>query len=192
MVLSVGAYFGLDDPRLDQIYEMLLRHQLPDGGWNCDVRADGHHSSMNTTVSVVEALAIVADANSARSAPIATVLARAWGFFADHHLYKSHRTGETIDDRWTRFSFPPRWHYDVLRGLDHLAERSAPKDARYRDGIELVEGRRTGSGGWKLQNRHQGKEHFRMEQGGVDSRWNTLRALRVLKWWYGDHDPEQT
>ena len=110
---------------------------------------------------------------------------RAWEFFAVHQLFRSHRTGVVIDDTWTRFSFPPRWHYDVLRGLDHLASCDAPRDGRYAEAIDIVRSRQNDAGRWKLQNRHRGHEHFILEPGRGDSRWNTLRALRVLTWWEG-------
>jgi hypothetical protein len=51
------------------------------------------------------------------------------------------------------------------------------------DTIELVIKRKSGNGTWKLQNRHAGKTFFNMEKIGQPSRWNTLRALWVSKWW---------
>lgn len=183
MVLSIAAHFRVDDPRLDDIVALLVRRQLDDGGWNCDFRSDGRHSSFHTTISVLEALAVWIERHKESSSELWPSMERAWEFFAEHRLFRSHRTGEIIDPRWTRFSFPPRWYYDVLRGLDHLASCGAPVDDRYDEGIELVLSRRTAAGRWKLQNRHRGqKEHFSMEPVGTDSRWNTLRALRVLKW----------
>jgi hypothetical protein len=83
----------------------------------------------------------------------------------------------------TRSSFPPQWHYDVLRGLDYLQAAKAPKDRRLAEAIELVKKRRTADGRWRLENVHRGRYHFVMEQAGQPSRWNTLRALRVLRWW---------
>ncbi len=185
MILSVGAAFGLDDGRLDDIVSMLLRHQLADGGWNCDRHSDGVHSSFHTTVSVLEALVERARSHPSEAAGLRQRMEGAWEFFGAHRLFRSHRSGEIIDQRWTRFSFPPRWHYDVLRGLDHLASAGAPRDQRFAEGIELVRARRTAAGRWKLQNRHRGLEHFLMEKTADESRWNTLRALRVLKWWDG-------
>jgi hypothetical protein len=85
----------------------------------------------------------------------------------------------------TRFSFPPRWHYDVLRGLDYAQARNATRDPRFQDAVRLVESRRAKDGVWMLQNKHAGRVFFDLESAGGPSRWNTLRALRVLKWWYG-------
>jgi hypothetical protein len=85
----------------------------------------------------------------------------------------------------TRFSFPPRWHYDVLRGLDYFRECGPPRDTRLEEAIALVEARRRDDGRWLLQNRYPGKTFFELENLGEPSRWNTLRALRVLRWWEG-------
>ena len=83
---------------------------------------------------------------------------------------------------FTRFAFPPRWHYDALRGLDYFQEYGAARDPRLKDAIALVESKRTPEGRWLLQNRYPGKTFFEMERPGEPSRWNTLRALRALKW----------
>ena len=83
----------------------------------------------------------------------------------------------------TRFSFPPRWYYDVLRSLDHFQAVGAEPDSRAGDAIALVHARRRTDGNWRLQNTHRGKVYFDLEAGGRSSRWNTLRALRVLRWW---------
>jgi hypothetical protein len=98
-------------------------------------------------------------------------------------MFRSERTGAVISAGWTRFSFPPRWHYDVLRGLDYLRSAGASPDERMDEAIALVESKRSKDGRWPLQNHHKGSEHFVMEPGpGKPSRWNTLRAMRVLDW----------
>jgi hypothetical protein len=99
-----------------------------------------------------------------------------------HRLFRSHRTGEIIKPDFIRFAFPPRWHYDVLRALDYFRAVNAPRDRRLADAIDIVCSRRE-DGRWPLQNRHKGKTYFELERLGAPSRWNTLRALRVLKWW---------
>jgi hypothetical protein len=88
-----------------------------------------------------------------------------------------------IKPEFLRFSFPPRWHYDVLRGLDYFQAVDAPRDPRLADAIEIVRRHRRADGRWALQNRYRGKTYFKLERVGAPSRWNTLRALRVLKWW---------
>src|SRR5262249_27747570 len=104
-------------------------------------------------------------------------------FLLAHRLFRSHRTGEIIKPVFTRFAFPPRWHYDVLRALDHFQAVGAPRDPRLSDAIDLVHRGRSEAGRWPLQQVHRGKTYFELERQGAPSRWNTLRALRVLKWW---------
>src|SRR5262249_50734310 len=106
-------------------------------------------------------------------------------FLYAHRMFRSHRTGSVIDSRMTRFSFPPQWHYDVLRGLDYLQAARAPRDPRVEESIELVRRRRTPEGRWELQNFYRGRYQVLMERPGQASRWNSLRALRVLRWWEG-------
>ncbi|MGD0201921.1 MAG: hypothetical protein ABSD27_14355, partial [Bryobacteraceae bacterium] len=92
------------------------------------------------------------------------------------------RTGRVVKPALLRFVFPPRWHYDVLRALDYFQECRAPRDDRLADAIALVRGRRRPDGRWRLPAGYPGRRHFEMEKAGEPSRWNTLRALRVLKW----------
>jgi hypothetical protein len=117
--------------------------------------------------------------------PMEKAESRAREFFLRHHLYRSHRTGEVVKPEFTRFSFPPRWHHDVLRTLDYFRASDAEYDPRLEDPIDLLRRKRGKDGRWRLQNRHPGKVFFEMEKVGKPSRWNTLRALRVLKWWDG-------
>jgi len=100
-----------------------------------------------------------------------------------HRLFRSHRTGAVIKPIFLQFSFPPRWHYDVLRALDYFQAVKAPRDPRLAEAIDLVRRGQREDGRWPLQNRYKGKTYFEMERVGAPSRWNTLRALRVLKWW---------
>jgi hypothetical protein len=108
--------------------------------------------------------------------------ARAEEFLLLHRLFRSHRTGKVARTDFTSFHFPPRWHYDVLRGLDYLRAANAPRDARLEDAIELLGSRRQADGMWPLSKGYPGKVFFELEKTGQPSRWNTLRALRVLRW----------
>jgi hypothetical protein len=183
MILGQLGHFRVDDRRVDRILGYLLGEQMPDGGWNCR-RPDGAvHSSFHTTISVLEGLRehVPRDGGRSRAAEEAAVRARE--FLLAHRLFRSHRTGRTVAGEMTRFHFPPHWHYDVLRGLDYFRSVGAPRDARLRDAIRLLESRRAAGGRWLLPRGYPGAVHFAMEAPGAPSRWNTLRALRVLAWW---------
>lgn len=177
MLLTTASSAGLaDQPACRAMVGWLLEQQMDDGGWNCR-RPRATHSSFHTTVSVLEGLH--AWARGERAAAAAADRGRE--FLLDHRLYRSHTSGHVVQPTMTRFSFPHWWYYDVLRALDHFRAVDAPWDDRLTEPVELVE-RRGASGTWKLQNRHPGLTWFEMEQVGRPSRWNTLRALRVLRW----------
>ncbi len=180
MYTTLAAYFGYADSRVDVAIQWLLDNQLPDGGWNCQtVRFGDTHGSFHTSISALESLAEV---NAGGRADVLGAMHRGWEFFFAHRLFKSHRTGEVVNPVFTRLSFPPRWHYDILRGLDHLRAAAAPWDDRCQDAVALLQSRRRADGTWPLQHRHTGKVWFDMERHSGPSRWNTVRALRVLTW----------
>jgi hypothetical protein len=182
MGLRIMATFLEANARLAPIVRCLLETQLPDGGWNC--HRDSAHGSFNTTISVLEGLAAwQAVAGPARD--VTAALDRGREFFLVHRLFRSHTTGQVARVAFTRLSFPPHWHYDVLRGLDYFQSVDAPRDARFADAIELLLSKRRPDGRW-FASTHPGREFFRMEPPREPSRWNTLRALRVLQWWEGD------
>jgi hypothetical protein len=177
MALAVSRWFGLDDPRIALLAEHLLAAQMPDGGWNCRATpgyGGATHGSFHTTISALEALLGWPDATQAR--------ARGEEFLLVHRLFRSHRTGAIAKADFTRFHFPPRWHYDVLRALDYFRAADATQDPRLQDAIELVHARRQSDGMWPFAKGYPGKVFFELEKAGEASRWNTLRALRVLRW----------
>jgi len=104
-------------------------------------------------------------------------------FFLAHRLFRSHRTGEIIKPEFTRFSYPPRWHYDILRALDYFQAVGAPRDRRLTEAIEIVKSKKGNDGRWLHQHTYHGKTYFQLERLASPGRWNTLRAWRVLKWW---------
>lgn len=183
MVLSILSYFEHDDERLDVLAGHLLRQQMPDGGWNCRRPRGATHSSVHTTISALEGLWYYERYRRRSLREVRSAQRRGRGFLLAHRLFRSHRTGQVIKPEFTLFAFPPRWHYDVLRALDHFQAVRAPRDERLADAMEILRNRRRDDGRWALQLRHRGKTYFEMERVGAPSRWNTLRALRVLKWW---------
>ncbi|HEV2426486.1 MAG TPA: hypothetical protein VGZ29_16800 [Terriglobia bacterium] len=189
MVLSILSYFQHDDARLDTVARHVLDEQMPDGGWNCRRPQGATHSSVHTTISVLEGLRHYERWRGAGLPALRAAQQRGREFLLAHRLFRSHRTGAIIKPEFLRFSFPPRWHYDVLRGLDYFQAVDAPRDPRLEDAVEVVRRHRRPEGRWDLQNRYPGKTYFEMERVGAPSRWNTLRALRVLKWWEKGSSP---
>jgi hypothetical protein len=183
MVLSILSHFQYDDARLDVIVNHLLDQQMPDGGWNCRRRFGATHSSVNTTILALEGLRLYEPHRRRRGKAVRAAQHRGREFLLVHRLFRSHRTGEIIKPVFIRFAFPQRWHYDILRALDYFQAVDAHRDPRLADAIEIVESTRRDDGRWNLQHSYKGKTYFEMERLGAPSRWNTLRALRVLKWW---------
>jgi hypothetical protein len=183
MVLSILSYFEYDDPRLDTLVNHLLQQQMPDGGWNCRRASGATHSSVNTTISVLEGLRHYDLHGKLALRRVREAQCRGREFLLVHRLFRSHRTGAVIKPIFLKFSFPPRWHYDILRALDYFRAVNAPRDPRLAEATEIVRNARDPSGRWPLQNIYKGKSYFEMERLGAPSRWNTLRALRVLHWW---------
>src|SRR5277367_4718268 len=177
-ILGVGAYFK--EPN-DALANQLLREQLEDGGWNCET-PQSRRSSFHTTICVLEGL-LEYERAGRKSAAVTKARKRAEDYLLDRHMLRSLRTGEVIDKRWLRFSFPTFWHYDVLRGLDYLRNAGRKPDSRIREAIETVIERRHQNGRWPLNLLHREHIPVELETGvGSASRWNTLRALRVLRW----------
>src|SRR5262249_4291368 len=185
MVLSILSAFEYDDDRLDTVADHLLEQQMPDGGWNCRRRRGATHSSVHTTISALEGLRHYELQRRRKLTAVRAAQRRGREFLLVHRLFRSHRTGAVIKPIFLKFSFPPRWHDDLLRALDYCQAVKAPRDERLSDAIDIVRSARLDDGTWPLQNSYKGKTYFQMEQLGAPSRWNTLRALRVLKWWEG-------
>jgi len=185
MVTSLLSYFQYDDDRLDGVAEYLLAQQMDDGGWNCRRDKGATHSSMHTTISALEGLHHYELNRKRHLQAVRRAQLRGREFLLEHRLFRSHRSGEIIKPAFIRFAFPPRWHYDILRALDYFQSAGAPRDERLSDAVEVVLRTRQSDGRWMLQSRYPGKTWFEMERVGSFSRWNTLRALRILKWWTG-------
>jgi hypothetical protein len=187
-VAASGAWLGED---VRGLVERLIGEQLPDGGWNCEAPGRSTRSSFNTTICVLEAL--LEYERFANNAPEVTI-ARLRGeeYLLERHLFRRKSTGEAIEhDRkggasWWRFAFPTWWHYDVLRALEHLRRAGAAPDRRAAEAIDRVAAKRDPDGRWPLETQYAGRMPVETDDGvGRPSRWNTLRALRVLRWWEG-------
>ncbi len=183
MVLALLAYFRLADDRVPRVVEHLLGQQMADGGWNCERPKGATHGSFHTTISVLEGLHEYALTWPEQTDVLHDAVLSAHEFLLLHRLYRSHHTGQVADPAMARITFPPRWHYDFLRGLDYFRWANAPADERMADAIALLRSKQGPDGRWKLGANWPGRVFFELETVGQPSRWNTLRGLRVLRWW---------
>jgi len=185
MLLSILCHFQIDDDRIHKMVEYINTEQMPDSGWNCEKPKGAKHSSFHTTTSVLEGLWEYEKLypNSELIPSVKEKQLEGIEFLLQHHLYKSSTTGKTVNPRMIKLSFPPRWFYDIIRCLDHSQAKNIKKDERMNDAITLLKDKQTDDGFWKLEYKHPAKVFFDMEKVGKPSRWNTLRALRVLRWW---------
>ena len=182
MTLALLCYFNIEDERVHALTNFLLGQQMDDGGWNCERPKGAVHSSFHTTISVLEGLLMYKGSYSHKSTEIQKAQKAAHEFLLAHHLFRSDKTGQIVDQKMTRFSFPPRWKYDIMRALDYFREADAPHDPRFCDAITILR-KKEKEGKWPLQQKHAGLFFFELEKPGKASRINTLRALRILKWW---------
>jgi hypothetical protein len=178
--ITLGIYFGQD---MDDLVARLLGEQLEDGGWNCEEENGSVRSSFATTINVLEGL--LAHERATGGSP-ESIAARHRGeqYLLERKLFRRKSTGEVVNPSWLQFSFPTRWHYDVLRALEYFRSIGDPPDSRIAEAIHLLRSKQQPDGTWLLENTYAGKVHFELEEGDNEpSRWNTLRALRVINWY---------
>ena len=176
--IESGAYLGVD---VAPVVERIIEEQLEDGGWNCDAEIGSVRSSFDTTINVLEGLIEYEAANG--SSEVTGARRRGEEYLLERKLFRRRSTGEVVDPAYLEFAFPYYWHYDVLRALDYFQRAGADRDPRLEEAVELVRSKRQPDGRWLLDHIHPGRVFFDIETVGEPSRWNTLRALRVLTWW---------
>ena len=187
MFLNYASYFGMKEDNLKSIIDFLLTERMKDGGFNCHSNTIGAtHSSVHSTISVLEGiLEFTKSGYTYRREDLQNAEKESIEFLLQHNLYKSHKTGEIINKKIVMLSYPSRWKYDILRALDYLQNAGVRYDPRMQDALDLLKKKRLKDGRWPVQAKHPGQTHFDMEKTGDASRWNTLRALRVLKYFDG-------
>jgi len=182
MFLNYASYFKTDEDRLHPIIDSILQERMPDGGFNCRTKRSGAtHSSLHTTLSVLEGLFEFQKAGyTYRSNDIQKARKRAEDFILLHQLFLSDRTGGIIKKDFLKLTYPSRWKYDILRCLDYFGFAESKWHDHMNPAIHVLLEKRKKDGRWNMQAAHPGQVHFTMEKAGIPSRWNTLRALRVL------------
>jgi hypothetical protein len=177
--VTLGTYFH---QAIDGVVTRLLGEQLEDGGWNCEAENGSVRSSFATTINVLEGL-LAYERATGGSPELVAARRRGEEYLLQRKLLRRKSTGEIVKPAWLQFSFPVRWHYDVLRALEYFRSAGDVPDPRLDEAMDLLRSKQQPDGTWLLENTHRGKIHFALEDGdGRPSRWNTLRALRVLNW----------
>ena len=184
MFLNYASYFKTYEKNLKAVVDCILTQIMPDGGFNCQLNRSGaKHSSLHTTLSVLEGLTeYKRNGYTYRLNKIEKAIQASHEFVLLHRLYLSDRTGKIINKDFLKLSYPRRWRYDILSALDYFQYAKAPWDIRMRPAVDMLLQKRNKTGTWNVQAKHPGQTHFDMEKAGQPSRWNTLRAMRVLKY----------
>jgi hypothetical protein len=180
--IESGAYFAVD---VVPIVERILGERLADGGWNCEAENGSVRSSFDTTINVLDGL-LEFERVTGGSAAVHEARCGGEQYLLERGLFRRKSTGEVANPAYLDFAFPYYWHYDVLRALDYFRHAAAEPDSRMAEAVDIVRSKCQPDGRWLLGRVHPGRVHFDLEPGvGRPSRWNTLRALRVLDWWEG-------
>jgi hypothetical protein len=178
--VTLGAYFDQD---VQGIVDRLLTEQMADGGWNCEQENGSTRGSFHSTICVLEGL-LEHERATGGTPEAGAARGRGQEYLLERRMLRRLSTGEVIDADWTRFSYPTDYFYDVLRGLEYLGSAGVTPDDRVAEAIAIVRSKRDAEGRWPLENPHPGEMHFDIDEGeGKPSRWNTLRAMRVLRWY---------
>jgi hypothetical protein len=184
MFLNYASWFKADPAGLKSVVDFILTQQMNDGGFNCRLNHSGAvHGSLHSTLSVAEGISeYLLQGYAYRSAELIKAESKAREFMLMHRLFLSDRTGEIINKNFLNFPYPSRWYYDILRALDYFRSSGAEYDRRLQPALEVLLKKRRKDNRWNQMAKHPGQEHFEMEKAGQPGRWNTLRAMRVLKY----------
>jgi len=183
MFLNYACYFRTHQEGLKSVVDFILSQQMKDGGFNCRINRSGAvHGSLHSTLSVAEGISeYLLQGYTYKSVELKQAELKTREFMLMHQLFLSDRTGIIINKKFLNFPYPPRWYYDILRAMDYFRSSGALFDERMIPAIDLILKKRRKDSRWNQQAKHPGQEHFEMEITGQPGRWNTLRAMRVLK-----------
>ena len=184
MFLNYATYFGAEESELESIVDFIISQRMDDGGFNCYFNRFGaRHGSLHSTLSICEGIReYCINGYKYRLTELLECESTSQEFILRHQLYKSDRTDEVINKQFLMLSYPSRWRFDILKALEYFRIADSGFDDRMVPALKVLLKKRRKDGSWPLQARHTGKTHFEMEKPGNSSRWNTLRALRVLSY----------
>jgi len=177
--IESGAYFGID---VSDIVERIVGERMADGGWNCEAENGSVRSSFDTMIDVLDGL-VEFEQRTGGSPEVTEARRSGEEYLLERGLFRRKSTGEVVDPGYLGFAFPYYWHYDVLRALDYFRRAGREPDPRMVEAVDVVRSKQQPDGRWLLDKTYPGRVHFDFEEVGEPSRWNTLRALRVLDWW---------
>ncbi|MBI9009061.1 MAG: hypothetical protein JEZ05_03440 [Tenericutes bacterium] len=181
MLIQMCCYSKIQNPKIFEIIDYLIDRQYQDGGWNCSWQLKHKHSSLHTTITVLEGLEqYLKSGYSYRKEEIIKAIPLGEEFILKKELFKSVRTKEVINEQFLRYPFPHRWHYEILRALDYFRRVDKAYDPRMESALQIIL-KKNSQGYIKAYSRFPGKIYFSMEEDKLGSKWNTLRVLRVLK-----------
>ncbi|ODS30743.1 MAG: hypothetical protein SCARUB_04138 [Candidatus Scalindua rubra] len=183
MFLNYASYFCAKEEKLKSVIDFILSQLMADGGFNCQSNRSGAvHSSLHSTISLLEGITEYEfNGYTYRLDELKKAERSSKEFILLHQLYLSDKTGEIIHKDFLRLSYPSRWKYDILRALDYFQYSGSQWDDRMNPAIQVLLNKRNKESTWNLQAKYPGQTHFDMEKVRKPSRWNTLRALRVLR-----------
>ncbi|MBK9636811.1 MAG: hypothetical protein IPO63_03000 [Bacteroidetes bacterium] len=184
MFLNYASYFKTAEKKLQSIVDCILNERMPDGGFNCrTTRSGAIHSSLHSTISVLEGLTEFQKTGYPyRKKEISEAIKTGIEFILMHQLYLSDRTGQLIDKKFLTLTYPCRWRYDILRAMDYFQYAGISWDNRMTEALTYLNKKQNKDCTWNLNAAHSGQVHFIMEKAGKPSQWNTLRMLRIKKY----------
>ena len=183
MFLAYASHFGAAAADLESVVDFVLGQRMPDGGFNCRANRSGARvSSVHTTTSVIDGLAeYLRRGYGYRDGEVSVAVGAAAEALLSRRLFLRRSDQQPIRADFTRLHHPPRWHFDVLHGLDVLRRAGVSRDPRMDDALAVLHRRRRRDGRWAAAAQFPGETHVEYPPAGAPNRWVTLRALRVLR-----------
>lgn len=184
MFLNYSSYFKTPEKKLRSIIDCILNEIMPDGGFNCrTTRRGAKHSSLHSTLSVLEGFTEFQKTGfTYREKEISDAIKTGVEFILMHRLFLSDHTGQIIDKNFLKLTYPCRWKYDILRAMDYLQYAGIKWNNRMTEALAYLNKKQNKDGTWNVHAAHSGQVHVIMEKAGKSSKWNTLRMLRIKKY----------